>query len=162
MWLWRPSVRLRLSTPLYFFIFFPKDKKQKETDRKDTLCRGGFVKIQYVGVSSSSKTQHFDCCIRRFESCHPSHQQSLSLRIGFVDCSESKEVEFFRRSSPHTALGVWVCEVSSKVNFSGTARSGRKIADAEYPATPAKKRQISTEICRFSFIRLAASDIASQ
>ena len=27
----------------------------------------------YIGVSSSGKTQHFDCCIRRFESCHPSH-----------------------------------------------------------------------------------------
>ena len=27
-----------------------------------------------IGVSSSGKTQHFDCCIRRFESCHPSQK----------------------------------------------------------------------------------------
>ena len=27
----------------------------------------------YFGLSSSGKTQHFDCCIRRFESCQPSH-----------------------------------------------------------------------------------------
>ena len=26
-----------------------------------------------TGLSSSGKTQHFDCCIRRFESCQPSH-----------------------------------------------------------------------------------------
>ena len=33
-------------------------------------------KILYcIGVSSSGKTQHFDCCIRRFESCHPSHTE---------------------------------------------------------------------------------------
>ena len=28
-------------------------------------------------MSSSGKTQHFDCCIRRFESCHPSHQKRV-------------------------------------------------------------------------------------
>ena len=26
-----------------------------------------------IGASSSGKTQHFDCCIRRFKSCRPSH-----------------------------------------------------------------------------------------
>ena len=25
-----------------------------------------------IGASSSGKTQHFDCCIRRFKSCRPS------------------------------------------------------------------------------------------
>lgn len=30
----------------------------------------------FIGVSSSGKTQHFDCCIRRFESCHPCHYMS--------------------------------------------------------------------------------------
>ena len=34
----------------------------------------------YIGVSSSGKTQHFDCCMRRFESCHPSHT-GCSYRI---------------------------------------------------------------------------------
>ena len=29
------------------------------------------VLFLYKGMSSSGKTQHFDCCIRRFESCHP-------------------------------------------------------------------------------------------
>ena len=28
-------------------------------------------------MSSSGKTQHFDCCIRRFESCHPSQKQQM-------------------------------------------------------------------------------------
>ena len=42
------------------------------------LCgqRRFFCKIQYIGVSSSGKTQHFDCCIRRFESCHPSQKST--------------------------------------------------------------------------------------
>ena len=30
-------------------------------------------------MSSSGKTQHFDCCIRRFKSCHPS-QKSASIK----------------------------------------------------------------------------------
>ncbi len=38
------------------------------------------VKLRYtqfnIGVSSSGKTQHFDCCIRRFESCHPSQKST--------------------------------------------------------------------------------------
>ena len=56
MWPWRSSVRLRSSTPLLFNL--------------------------NIGVSSSGKTQHFDCCIRRFESCHPSQKstgQNLSI-----------------------------------------------------------------------------------
>ena len=32
----------------------------------------------YTGVSSSGKTQHFDCCIRRFESCHPCHYPGVA------------------------------------------------------------------------------------
>ena len=35
-----------------------------------------FVKFN-IGVSSSGKTQHFDCCIRRFESCHPSQEKQI-------------------------------------------------------------------------------------
>ena len=50
MWPWRSSVRLRSSTPLLFKL--------------------------NIGVSSSGKTQHFDCCIRRFESCHPSQKKA--------------------------------------------------------------------------------------
>ena len=39
-------------------------------------------KILYcIGVSSSGKTQHFDCCIRRFESCHPSQKQQMHFCI---------------------------------------------------------------------------------
>ena len=34
---------------------------------------GVFLIKLHIGVSSSGKTQHFDCCIRRFESCHPCH-----------------------------------------------------------------------------------------
>ncbi len=32
-------------------------------------------------MSSSGKTQHFDCCIRRFESCHPSQKQQMHFCI---------------------------------------------------------------------------------
>ena len=35
----------------------------------------GFHRKLNIGVSSSGKTQHFDCCIRRFESCHPSQKR---------------------------------------------------------------------------------------
>lgn len=41
------------------------------------LLRYNFKKVN-IGVSSSGKTQHFDCCIRRFKSCHPS-QKSASI-----------------------------------------------------------------------------------
>ena len=34
-----------------------------------------------IGASSSGKTQHFDCCIRRFESCHPSQKQQMHFCI---------------------------------------------------------------------------------
>ncbi len=30
----------------------------------------------FIGMSSSGKTQHFDCCIRRFESCHPCQKKN--------------------------------------------------------------------------------------
>ena len=41
-------------------------------------------KILYcIGVSSSGKTQHFDCCIRRFESCHPSQKKALAKAGAF-------------------------------------------------------------------------------
>ena len=36
-----------------------------------------------IGVSSSGKTQHFDCCIRRFESCHPSQKSRSRKWTGF-------------------------------------------------------------------------------
>ena len=42
-----------------------------------------------IGVSSSGKTQHFDCCIRRFESCHPSQKitdTKLCLLFFCLDC----------------------------------------------------------------------------
>ncbi len=39
-----------------------------------------------IGVSSSGKTQHFDCCIRRFESCHPSQKETtiFDRRLSFL------------------------------------------------------------------------------
>ena len=41
------------------------------------LWRSFEYKPQFnIGVSSSGKTQHFDCCIRRFESCHPSQKST--------------------------------------------------------------------------------------
>ena len=39
------------------------------------LLRYNFKKVN-IGVSSSGKTQHFDCCIRRFKSCPPSHKSA--------------------------------------------------------------------------------------
>ena len=54
LWPWRSSVRIRLSTPFFY-----------------TQNRWNCIKKLNIGVSSSGKTQHFDCCIRRFESCHP-------------------------------------------------------------------------------------------
>ena len=44
----------------------------------------GILKIDNklnIGVSSSGKTQHFDCCIRRFESCHPSQKQQTQFCV---------------------------------------------------------------------------------
>ena len=49
---------------------------------------GVFLIKLHIGVSSSGKTQHFDCCIRRFESCHPSQRKRYSedfLNTVFVD-----------------------------------------------------------------------------
>ena len=48
-----------------------------------THYRGSFFKTEYIGVSSSGKTQHFDCCIRRFESCHPSQKKTIAKEIVF-------------------------------------------------------------------------------
>ena len=45
-------------------------------------------------MSSSGKTQHFDCCIRRFESCHPSQKitdTKLCLLFFCLDCSAGFE-----------------------------------------------------------------------
>ena len=56
---------------------------------------------QNIGLSSSGKTQHFDCCIRRFESCQPSHSfyqliksaavLKLLKRIGFMSARRSMQ-----------------------------------------------------------------------
>ena len=35
-------------------------------------------------MSSSGKTQHFDCCIRRFESCHPSHVVASYISLAAI------------------------------------------------------------------------------
>ena len=43
----------------------------------------------FIGVSSSGKTQHFDCCIRRFESCHPCQ---LCRSIRMAQKTDSKSV----------------------------------------------------------------------
>ncbi len=40
-----------------------------------------------IGVSSSGKTQHFDCCIRRFESCHPSQNRQIHFLYLLIFCS---------------------------------------------------------------------------
>ena len=36
-------------------------------------------KIIYIGVSPSGKALDFDSSIRRFKSCHPSHEKSVFL-----------------------------------------------------------------------------------
>ena len=59
-----------------------------------------------IGVSSSGKTQHFDCCMRRFVEVVAKPRQALQS-------AESRVRQI----------------------ISGTARSGRNNADAEYPAT---------------------------
>ncbi len=57
--------------------------------------------ILYIGVSSSGKTQHFDCCIRRFESCHPSHLGSLDALFAFG--------AFYFAKTPHTIKCTVAC-----------------------------------------------------
>lgn len=37
-----------------------------------------------MGVSSSGKTQPFDCCIRRFESCHPCQRKEQFMKINVL------------------------------------------------------------------------------
>ena len=45
---------------------------------------GVFLIKLHIGVSSSGKTQHFDCCIRRFESCHPSQCPEYDKCLGLT------------------------------------------------------------------------------
>ena len=59
-------------------------------------------RCNHIGVSSSGKTQHFDCCIRRSESCYPSSRLFVYVcaaeiatpllsrwRIGIAQCQSS-------------------------------------------------------------------------
>ena len=40
-------------------------------------------RLVIIGVSSSGKTQHFDCCIRWFESSYPSQKKHLRQQVLF-------------------------------------------------------------------------------
>ena len=57
-------------------FFRNRSERSKKSRAHRTLPRGRILKLN-IGVSSSGKTQHFDCCMRRFESCHPSHQRAM-------------------------------------------------------------------------------------
>lgn len=46
---------------------------------------GIFLTKLNIGVSSSGKTQHFDCCIREFESRHPSQKKDLAFVKSFFN-----------------------------------------------------------------------------
>ncbi len=51
--------------------------KKCESNENSVLTKlsvGGII-YSVIGVSSSGKTQHFDCCIRRSESCYPSYKK---------------------------------------------------------------------------------------
>ncbi len=63
-----------------------------------------------IGVSSSGKTQHFDCCIRRFVEAVQKLRQTFGT-------AKSRAVSF----------------------FSVTLEVFEKSHSAEYPATPARK-----------------------
>ena len=91
-------------------------------------------------MSSSGKTQHFDCCIRRFESCHPSqNRKNSSVRMGSF-CFRLLQDENRRfveaAEKPHQASQT--AKSRAPQIILQTARSGQNNAGAEYPATPAK------------------------
>ena len=74
------------------------------------LLRYNFKKVN-IGVSSSGKTQHFDCCIRRFKSCHPSHLKaplkSEPPRFGHQWCFYYKTQYLCGFSRSHFLFASW-------------------------------------------------------
>ena len=60
--------------------FFGNTRGVRKKEWRRVPCHRGRIPKQKVnnGVSSSGKTQHFDCCMRRFESCHPSQKSGFS------------------------------------------------------------------------------------
>lgn len=55
----------------------------------------------FDGISSSGKTQHFDCCIRRFESCYPSltsAPQPMFLFAAQISKTHNKDMLFRERT----------------------------------------------------------------
>ncbi len=93
---------------------------------------------QNIGVSSSGKTQHFDCCIRRFESCHPSqHPRCAFWRDVGVFCGYSQDSQFSSKQPCREAER----SVKSRAHVKHRAppRAVEVLVSTEYPATPAKK-----------------------
>ena len=74
-------------------------------------------------------------------------------------CDENRR-RWFSRSSPKAAIGFWDCEVSSNADFSQPLGVVEKSRGAEYPPSPTKKKALAIASAFFSYIRLAASDIA--
>ena len=126
LWLWRPSVRIRLSTPLFLFI-----------------C--------YLGVSSSGKTTDFDSVIRRFESCYPCQNFKCDLlshlkffqfagrEPRFVEAVE-KVRQPFQTAKSRARRIYWAPPAAVKISES-----------AEYPATPAKIDKSRQRFVDFTF-----------
>ena len=52
---------------------FGKYKTVRDFRRYVLEYYGACLSVIYIGVSPSGKAHDFDSCMRRFESCHPSH-----------------------------------------------------------------------------------------
>ena len=56
------------------------DPSFSSTNSRSKIARKRSPIVVNIGESSSGKTQHFDCCIRRFESYLPSHKTLKIVR----------------------------------------------------------------------------------
>ncbi len=91
-------------------------------------------------MSSSGKTQHFDCCIRRFESCHPSQKITDTKLCLLFFCLD------FRQDSNRL-----VHLLRSKRDIKLLQATRLALSDS---ATPATSSQATYRLRRF-FYRLA-------
>ncbi len=94
---------------------------------------GILMSVKYALVAQLDRALPSDGRCRRFESVQARQIKSTLEGVFYLAGLYSKQNRRVRRSSRKGAITFADCEVSSKAQISGTARSGRKNADAEYP-----------------------------
>ena len=102
----------------------------------------------------------FSHIIKGFESLHLRQKNESSRKVSARFCFfgiGGMRTRGVRRCKHSGAIANMLAEVSSMANFFGNIRNVRKNANTEYPSISAKKRQGSTEPCRFYFLPFTSS-----